>query len=403
MMYRRPLQIITVFLLGVIGASFVVGEYYNLHELSGEVYNYPIRGVATRLPMRPRDQWYPWLETHFDDSIWHYDDLACSISVGVHEPGDDLELNYRISGTYDKKNLTLVYRLVQLGDPPTILYNKTEQRVGPPFGGSWRVKLPDQYPAEYRFGIVVYDDGGMILDGFVASVTVPPQELSASMRVEPDAATVEEKATLVIDNEGRTRLLFGEMYGFEKLVNGTWKPVPSEFLWILPLHVVSPGGTCSQKMNIVGLDSGTYRVSKDVEAEGTSLKQTLYAQFTVNRPPEDPDESPRWGYRVSWGLAEESVESPDRPMLELVNLGTRRLYMDGSYILDVEEFGTWRPLTMYEPNETHQQTVESGGVYKLIIGEPGLKPGRYRLSIEIGVEGTTARKTLRVDFHYKTG
>ena len=400
-MHRRLLPAITVFLLAVIGVSSIVGEYYHLHEISGEIYTRPIRGVATRLPARPRDQWYPWIEPYFDDSVWHYEDLAMSVSVGVHKPGEQLELNYRITGAYEKRNLTIVYRLIQLGDTPTILFNKTDHMVGPPFGGAWRVRLPDQYPAEYRFGIVVYDDGGMILDGFVAPVTVPPQELLASMRVEPDAATAEENVVLVIHNEGQTHLLFGVIYNFDKLVDEEWKPVPSEYIWIMPLISVSPNGTYTQKMNIVGLDSGTYRVSKEVEAEGTNLNQTLYAQFTVSRPPEEPDEQPRWGYRISWSLAEESVESRDRPMLELVNLGMRRLYLNGSYALDLDESGAWKSVTAYEPAEPQRQTVEPGGVYKLIIGEAGMKPGRYRLSLDIGIEGTAVKKTLLIDFGYK--
>lgn len=403
MMYRRPLQIITVFLLGVIGVSFVVGEYSRIHEQYGEVYNNPIRGLSTRLPMRPRDKWYPWLEPYFDESIWHASALTCSVSGGVYKPGERLDFPYGITAThYNRQNLTLHFKLIKLGKEPIVIEEKIEYKVGPPFSSAWIVKLPEEYPVEYRLGVVVYDEVGRIVDGLISPISIPKQELVAILRVEPEMVTVEEKASIVIDNMGWTRLLFGEMYDFEKLVNGTWKPAPSEFIWILPLHVVSPGGSYSQKMNIVGLDSGTYRVLKEVKADGTNLKQTLCAQFTINRPPEDPDEPPRWGYRVSWGLAEESIESPDRPMLELVNLGMRRLYMDGSYTLDVEESGTWKPLIVYEPTETHQQTVESGGFYILIIGEPGLKPARYRLSIEIGVEGTTARKTLHVDFHYKT-
>lgn len=395
MSHKRVFPYAALLTLIIAFTCLVVGKYYRAEDVMD--YFRPIRGVSTTLPRYPKDEWDPWLKPHFDDSIWHYEDLQSCISCSTKKPGAEIGYSYKILGEYEKQNLTIVSRLIKLGAHPEILENKTEHRYGPPFGCSWEVRLPEDSPAEYRFGLVVYDSEGMILDGSINPITVPVQELRASMRVEPPMVTEETTISLVIENEGRSTLNYGTMYSIEKHVNGTWVRAPNRCVWTLPMLVHEPGVTRSQKMEAEGLDSGHYRVKKEVEADGTDLEAVLLAGFTVDRPFEpDTGEPPRWGFKYATMFAHESKESPDRPLLMVTNLGARKLYFAGYRLIRYEN---GEAVDVYVNDTDSVTEVAWGETFKLKVGEPPLTPGRYELVVEFGVEHTSFRETLRKEFH----
>jgi len=217
------------------------------------------------------------------------------------------------------------------------------------------------------------------------------------LNVHPLNVTDEASVTIRVFNPGPWTIEYGDMFQVEKVVNGSWRPVVTRGVWLAYLACLGAGGELSQSVNVTGLDSGIYRVSKEIEFGGQ--KQRFYAEFNVTRPIESGDVLPRWGLRYEAGVAEASVESPDRPMLILDNLGARTLYLDDSYTLLRDENGVYK--AFYQRDSSgNTSTVEWGRVFKLIISEPNLPAGNYRLIKVLGVQGSTAKKTLQLDFHW---
>lgn len=85
-------------------------------------------------------------------------------------------------------------------------------------------------------------------------------------------------------------------------------------------------------------------------------------------------------------------------MLILLNMGARTLIIDDSYTLMRMENGVYKPF--YHEWSGDISSVEWGGEFKQIISEPVLSAGNYRFVKVLGVQGTTAKKTLQVDFSW---
>ena len=225
--------------------------------------------------------------------------------------------------------------------------------------------------------------------------------LSAQARVEVDRllVTTENYINLVITNDGNSNLEFSVEYYFDKLIDGNWVSVPSETAWNMTLLSLKPGESYSLKMNIIGLDSGKYRALKELQVEGTKACQTFYPEFRVERPvDDDPNTMPRWGVKMSCWVAEESMESPDYPVMELINEGARKLIMDPEYNIEKLESGRWEPAWTYQPAVLVKTVVGWGETYKQILKVPQLIPGRYRVTKDIGIEGTNVKKQLQIEF-----
>jgi hypothetical protein len=218
----------------------------------------------------------------------------------------------------------------------------------------------------------------------------------ASMYVEPSEIMDELETRLVIVNHCNDTLLFGTPYTFEKYLNGSWVKVPSEHIWLSVMIILPPGDSFEDTLNVKGLDSGRYRVLKEVEFEGTGEQITLITEFEVDRPDEPEDEIPIFGYRYSLGLSEVSRESPDKPMLEVYNLGTRSLFFDSSYVLEHMQEGKW--VKVYEGEPGNVTEVEMGETFTLKIGEPDMSPGDYMVSLSFGIEDTTAKDVIELEF-----
>jgi len=392
---RKTAVIIAVLLLIITGFCVITGEYYKITDIDSR--HYTLHRTTLNKPITPQNPLYPWLETHFDYSIWDHESVNYRFPTGVKNPGKTIEINYGIEETGEgNQNITIVYRFIELGETPEIMEEKTEHVMGPPYSCKWLINIPETAPMKYSLGVIAYDSEGRILDGMVSRITVPKQELVASMHVEPSNIVTEKIAKLVMENHGESNLEFGTIYRYEKYENSKWVSVPSKYFWALPLFRLSPGGIFDSEINVKGLDSGRYRVLKEMDAEGTELEETLVAEFTVDRPKEPCNQIPEYGYRYTWGLSRESIESPDRSMLQLINLGARALYFDSIYALDVKQGEEW--VRYYENNTQSQITVKRGETYKLKLGIPDMPPGDYRLIVTFGIEGTTATETLMIMF-----
>ena len=107
-------------------------------------------------------------------------------------------------------------------------------------------------------------------------------EPKPSLSVQPSNVTDEGAIALRIFNPGPWSIEYGLMYHLEKMVNETWTPVEDHTWWAMLLISASAGSAWNQSVNVTGLDSGLYRVSKEIEYDGQ--RQVFYAEFTVSRP-----------------------------------------------------------------------------------------------------------------------
>jgi len=231
----------------------------------------------------------------------------------------------------------------------------------------------------------------------VESNFTPRYGAHASLTVTPTEVTNETSIKLTISNIGTVGLQFGLGYDIEKLVDGSWMPVPA--CYFVPSVGIGQrsGGKYSHKMDVVGLDSGRYRATKDIDAERTSLEEKPYAYFTVDRPPEeDTGELPSYGFSYQYVIIPYTKNSPDGPKFILLNFGARSLYFDSSYTLE-KKTGEWHEIYAEEA-EPDLTIVKWGEEYTLKIGEPPFESGRYRLTIVFGIEGTSAKEKLVEDF-----
>jgi hypothetical protein len=226
----------------------------------------------------------------------------------------------------------------------------------------------------------------------------PENAKNPILRVSPANVTTEDTVQITTFNPGPSTIRFGDQYTVEKMLHGSWIEVPVQYASLLMVWDELPGHSLSESVNVTGLDSGTYRMSKEIDLNGS--KQRLNAFFSVTRPPESEEVLPHWGLRYLANVAEASTESPDRPMLILGNIGARSLSLDDSYILERAENGVYVPFYIKEASGG-ASVVEWGGGYNLIISEPSSLPaGSYRLIKTMGVQGTSATKTLVIDFDW---
>ena len=227
----------------------------------------------------------------------------------------------------------------------------------------------------------------------VESSFTPMYGAHAGLEVTPTEVTNETSMRLTIVNTGTVGLQFGLFYSIEKHLNGSWMPVPAcHFVPSVGIGL-GPGGRYNHKMNVVGLDSGNYRATKDIRAERSSLEEKPYAYFAVDRPlEEDTGEPPSYGFRYHYMISPYIRKSPEGPKLILMNFGARSLYFDSSFTLE-KKAGEWRVIHVEEP-EPGFTVVKWDDEYILVIGEAPFESGKYRLTIVFGVEGTSYRETL---------
>jgi hypothetical protein len=220
-------------------------------------------------------------------------------------------------------------------------------------------------------------------------------EPEPTLSVHPANVTDEDSVTIKIFNPGPWNIDYGVEFKVEKMVNGAWKSVAIDNVWTLVLMSAGGGSEWSESVNATGLDSGHYRVSKELEYNGE--KQRFYAEFNVERPAESYNDLPRWGLRVEAVMADATTKFPDTPSLILTNMGARTLYVDGSYELERLESGGWVPI-YYKDSSGNTTAVGWGAEYDEAISGPVLSPGDYRLIMRLGVEGTSAVDVISVGF-----
>ncbi|MEM1946426.1 MAG: hypothetical protein QXG69_00290 [Candidatus Caldarchaeum sp.] len=94
----------------------------------------------------------------------------------------------------------------------------------------------------------------------------------------------ERTLTYTIVNDSRYVVSFGEPYDIQIKKNGEWVSVEwmKDRVWILILYMLEPGQVFSRKVELPqDVETGTYRLVKEVMVEATGEKMVLTAEFEV--------------------------------------------------------------------------------------------------------------------------
>ncbi len=212
-----------------------------------------------------------WIDsTLFREGLDHY-----SIAVGTKNPSAIVSVQI-----YPPINSTLEFKLIRIDTIPDIISNKTinvTKNMGS--GVLWSVELPDDAPAKYRFGVIVYTLEGDALR-LISTLRVPIQILNASLELDKREYMIGEKPVMTIKNHGPTTLNFGTPYWYERLDEGEWVDVDwSERAWTMPILILDPNRKYQEKLDVPFSDEGIYRVGKEITADGTNITRILYADF----------------------------------------------------------------------------------------------------------------------------
>jgi hypothetical protein len=185
----------------------------------------------------------------------------------------------------------------------------------------------------------------------------------------------------------------------EKFENGIWEEESGQLVWMLIGYSLKPGGRFNQKIDVIRLESGSYRVSKHVDAYGGFIEKTLFAEFTVERPPEyvfpEPPSRPQYFAHTSLAI----LNYPGQPHLIIHNQDTRDLYVNRSYVIEVLEDDQWTRFHTYYSQEI--EVIKWGESFSQKISAPDLPAGEYRVLFQIGMEGSTEVETGKCRFRVK--
>jgi hypothetical protein len=142
--------------------------------------------------------------------------------------------------------------------------------------------LPDRDNIYYMFSTEILGEDGKVEDTLVTTIYVPTQMMNGELYLDKDKYSVYETLILTLENKGPTNLSFGLFYEIEKYNEGKWERVPINVAFDAIGLSLEPGQSFEQKISLKPLkESGRYRVLKDIDADGTDLKDTLTVEFEV--------------------------------------------------------------------------------------------------------------------------
>lgn len=222
-------------------------------------------------PISSSNDLTPWIDsTEFREDLDHF-----SIAVGTKNPSAIVSVQI-----YPPINSTLDFKLIRIDTIPNILSNKTISVIERMDSGVlWSVELPDDTPAKYRFGVIVYTLEGDALR-LISTLHVPIQILNASLELDKSEYMIGEKPVMTIDNHGPTTLNFGTYYWYERLDEDEWVHVDwGERGWTLPMLILYPNKEYQKNLDVPFSDEGIYRVGKEIMADGTNITRIYYADF----------------------------------------------------------------------------------------------------------------------------
>lgn len=230
----------------------------------------------------------PWISVKYEEFVCP-ESFGYSISVGVKKPGETVDVHL-YAWKQDRADLPgpMEFKLIQVeedGTPIRVVEQKTQEvKTVDRAGYWWFARVLDTAPANYKFGVVIRDETGGVFCKLVSTLRVPIQELKATLSLNKKEFRSGETLELKIRNKGLNFLLFGLPYTIEYFdENWGWMEVPWLYPeWWLAVEIgLPPFSSYTQSIELFPVFSGTYRISKEVNAEGTNLSTTLTETFTV--------------------------------------------------------------------------------------------------------------------------
>jgi len=227
----------------------------------------------------------PWLsvEDEVTEELFCPGPLGYSISTGVTKPREKVGVHfYAWKQDWIPLPGPVEYKLIRIDEEGTFI-SVVDQEIHDAHAYDWTTRVLDVAPAYYRFGVVIRDEDGGVFGKLIKTLYVPKQELNATMSLNKKEFLSGEILELIIHNEGPTTLFFGLYYTIEYLSEvGEWK----EAFWLPPRvwfvgFSLPPGKSYPQSIELFPVIAGTYRVSKEVSADGTYISTTLAETFTV--------------------------------------------------------------------------------------------------------------------------
>jgi hypothetical protein len=214
----------------------------------------------------------------------------------------------------------------------------------------------------------------------------------------PRVLTTESAVTVSVFNPGPATVTFRNVSYASKMVNGSWTGIETQDSGRYYLISLRPGYTWCESLNVTGLDSGSYRLSQFINPQGVGKE--IDVKLSVSRPPETGNGLPRWGLRCLCRVDLSGSDFPGRPTLWVDNIGAQSIWVDDSYELLRFEGGVYKVFLVKAASVGSLNQLEGwGGSYEQGILEPSVLPaGDYRVIKNVGVQGTSAEKTLVVDF-----
>ncbi|MDQ0878861.1 hypothetical protein QFZ77_007520 [Paenibacillus sp. V4I3] len=205
----------------------------------------------------------------------------------VKKPGEEVTMAVGLSEENKVKldSNIIRFKLTERNADGTFVKLVDEQHV-PIVKTGWdprvTVKLPEKEGAHYFItGEVIV--GGNVEDVVLNSYEVPIQQVNAEINLDKVAYPSSGSLTFTMVNSGPTSLFYGLNYKMERNENKTWVEVPLKRNQAisaigLNLHVRE---IWEQTVTYKNLKPGTYRISKEVEGNGTSIEKVIYAEFKI--------------------------------------------------------------------------------------------------------------------------
>ena len=242
-----------------------------------------LTGSTVRFGWRPRDEVDPenlefWLMEDQEYTDW------IDVPSGACKPNRTVSIRFenRIPGT-------IYYRLIRVDGEPEVIFEETRNVTVEDIDAfTWTIQLPEDAPATYRIGAMIWSGRSELMDhvtGWVQTIIVPEQRLNAYMFLDKEEYDRFDDIILTIENNGTSEITYGTPYWYQKYVDGEWTDVPWNRGWVDILILHPPMTNSSETLDHPYFSSGRYRVCKEVARTGTDIRKGLKAEFTIKYTP----------------------------------------------------------------------------------------------------------------------
>ena len=205
-----------------------------------------------------------------------------AISHDINEPArprEEIEFNYTC-----KHRGVISLKLVRIDGEPEAIYEETKN-VSEGTHIHWVIELPSENPAIYGFGALLYEAVRNRTHPFIVKIVVPAQKLTAEWSLDKEEYHYGEHPIWTLTNLGITRVIFENVYWYEKKVDDRWVQVPGERTWVSLEFSAEPKSTRNERLDLFMVTSGDYRFCKEIEIMGTDVKETIHIEFTFTENP----------------------------------------------------------------------------------------------------------------------